>query len=376
MISVWPKFYPGNENFEAMRAKGFLYESTLRSGFKDWVGPGYPYAFFDAFSPGARQLFWEQVERDLFRRGVDAWWMDASEPDLVQPMPELDLQRATMHPTAMGTGASVLNAYSLVNSQGVYEGQRKAAPDQRVFVLTRSAYAGQQRYAAATWSGDVTSTWTALRQQVAGGLGFSLSGIPYWTVDIGGFSVPGRFSRKDPKPEDAEEWRELNTRWFQYGTFLPLTRVHGEVPKREMWEMGGESHPAYQAHLKFDRLRYRMLPYVYSLAGGVTHESGTFLRPLVMDFPNDAASRRVRTSTSSARRSWSAPSPSTRPAAARSCCRSAPPGTTSGRGRRSPAGRRSTPPRPTTRCRSTCGRVRSCPSGRSSSGPGRSRPTR
>jgi alpha-D-xyloside xylohydrolase len=293
MISVWPKFYPGTGNFEAMRAGGFLYESTLRSGFKDWVSPGYPYAFFDAFSPGARQLFWEQVERDLFRRGVDAWWMDASEPDLVQPMPELDLQRAAMHPTAMGTGASVLNAYSLVNSQGVYEGQRAKAPDQRVLVLTRSAYAGQQRYAAATWSGDVTSTWTALRQQVAGGLGFSLSGIPYWTVDVGGFSVPGRFSRKDPRPEDAEEWRELNTRWFQYGAFLPLTRVHGEAPKREMWEMGGESHPAYQAHVKFDRLRYRMLPYVYSLAGGVTHESGTFLRPLVMDFPGDAAARRV-----------------------------------------------------------------------------------
>ena len=112
-------------------------------------------------------------------------------------------------------------------------------------------------------------------------------------MDIGGFSVPGRFSRKDPKPEDAEEWRELNTRWFQFGTFCPLTRVHGEAPKREMWEMGGESHPAYQAHLKFDRLRYRMLPYVYSLAGAVTHESGTFLRPLVMDFPDDAAARRV-----------------------------------------------------------------------------------
>jgi alpha-D-xyloside xylohydrolase len=292
MISVWGKFYPGSENFEAMRAKGFLYETTLRSGFKDWVGPGYPYAFFDAFNPEARNLFWAQVERDLFRRGMDAWWMDATEPDLL-PTPDLDAQRAHMHPTAMGSGSRVLNAYPLLNSQGVYEGQRKAAPDQRVFILTRSAFAGQQRYAAATWSGDITSTWTALRQQIAGGLSFSLSGIPYWTVDIGGFSVPGRFSRKDPKPEDAEEWRELNTRWFQYGTFLPLTRVHGEAPKREMWEMGGESHPAYQAHLKFDRLRYRMLPYVYSLAGAVTHESGTFLRPLVMDFPNDPASRRV-----------------------------------------------------------------------------------
>jgi alpha-D-xyloside xylohydrolase len=292
MISVWGKFYPGTENFEAMRSKGFLYETTLRSGFKDWVGPGYPYTFFDAFNPGARKLFWAQVDRDLFRRGVDAWWMDATEPDLL-PTPDLDAQRAHMHPTAMGTGSRVLNAYPLLNSQGVYEGQRAAAPDQRVFILTRSAFAGQQRYAAATWSGDITSTWTALRQQIPAGLNFSLSGIPYWTVDIGGFSVPGRFSRKDPRPEDVEEWRELNARWFQYGTFLPLTRVHGEAPKREMWEMGGETHAAYQAILKFDRLRYRLLPYVYSLAGAVTHEAGTFLRPLVMDFPEDPALRRV-----------------------------------------------------------------------------------
>ena len=292
MISVWGKFYPGTENFEAMRAKGFLYETTLRSAFKDWVGPGYPYAFYDAFNPEARALFWSQMNRDLFRRGTDAWWMDATEPDLL-PTPDLDAQRAHMHPTAMGSGSRMLNAYPLLSSQGVYEGQRAAAPDQRVFVLTRSAFAGQQRYAAATWSGDITATWTAMKQQIAGGLGFSLSGIPYWTVDIGGFSVPGRFSRKDPAPEDAEEWRELNTRWFQYGTFLPLTRVHGEAPKREMWEMGGESHPAYRAHLKFDRLRYRMLPYVYSLAGAVTHQSGTFLRPLVMDFPSDTSSRRA-----------------------------------------------------------------------------------
>jgi alpha-D-xyloside xylohydrolase len=293
MISVWGKFYPGTENFEAMRSKGFLYETTLRSGFKDWVGPGYPYAFYDAFDPGARKLLWDQMEGALFRRGVDAWWMDATEPDLL-PTPDLDAGRAHMHPTAAGTGARVLNAYSLFNSQGIYEGQRAAAPGQRVFLLTRSAFAGQQRYAAATWSGDITSTWTALRQQVPAGLNFSLSGIPYWTVDIGGFSVPGRFSRKDPRPEDAEEWRELNARWFQYGTFLPLTRVHGEAPKREMWEMGGEQHPACQAILRFDRLRYRMLPYVYSLAGAVTHEAGSFLRPLVMDFPRDASSLRVK----------------------------------------------------------------------------------
>ena len=291
MLSVWGKFYPGSENFEAMRSRGFLYETTLRSGFKDWVGPGYPYAFYDAFNPGARSLFWSQVERDLFRRGVDAWWMDATEPDLL-PTPDLDAGRAHMHPTAAGSGARVLNAYPLLNSQGVYEGQRAAAPGQRVFILTRSAFAGQQRYAAATWSGDVTSTWSALRQQIAAGLGFSVSGLPYWTMDIGGFAVPTRFSRKDATAADVEEWRELNARWFEFGTFVPLTRVHGESPRREMWELGGEAHPAYQAELKFDRLRYRMLPYLYSLAGAVTHEAGTMLRPLVMDFPGDARAAR------------------------------------------------------------------------------------
>jgi alpha-D-xyloside xylohydrolase len=218
--------------------------------------------------------------------------MDATEPDLT-PTPTLEGQRTNMHPTAMGTGSRMLNAYSLVNSQGVYDGQRAAAPDQRVFILTRSGFAGQQRYAAATWSGDITSTWSAMRQQIAAGLGFSISGLPYWTMDIGGFSVPARFSRRDPAPEDAEEWRELNTRWFQFGTFVPLLRVHGEAPKREMWEMGGESHPAYKAHLAFDRLRYRMLPYVYSLAGAVSHEAGTLLRPLVMDFGADPRARSI-----------------------------------------------------------------------------------
>jgi alpha-D-xyloside xylohydrolase len=290
MISVWPKFYPGSENFDALDKKGLLYRSTLEAGYKDWVGPGYPYAFYDAFSAEARQLFWSQMNRDLFRRGVDAWWMDATEPDLL-PTPILEAQKTHMHPTAMGPGSRVLNAFPLVNSQAVYEGQRSAAPGQRVFILTRAGFLGQQRYASAVWSGDVTSTWTALRKQVAAGLGASISGIPYWTMDIGGFSVPARFSAATPRPEDLEEWRELHARWFQAGTFLPLTRIHGEAPKREPWEMGGEQHPAYQAIVKFDRLRYRLLPYVYSLAGEVTHFAGTMLRPLVMDFPDDAAAR-------------------------------------------------------------------------------------
>jgi alpha-D-xyloside xylohydrolase len=293
MISVWGKFYPGTKNFEAMRTQGFLYGLNLTEGLRDWVGDGgYPYTFYDAFNPEAGKLFWSQMEQSLFRKKVDAWWLDAPEPDLL-PTPTLDGQRTHMHPTALGSGSRMLNAYSLMNSKTVYEGQRSVAPEQRFFILTRSAFAGNQHYGAAVWSGDISSTWTALRLQIPAGLGLSVSGIPYWTMDIGGFSVPARFAAEHPTAENAEEWRELNARWFEFGTFVPLLRVHGEAPKREMWELGGESHPAYQAELKFDRIRYRLLPYVYSLAGAVTHAGGTIMRPLVMDFRADAKARDV-----------------------------------------------------------------------------------
>jgi len=293
MISVWGKFYPGTANFEAMRSQGFLYGRNLTEGLRDWVGDGgYPYTFYDAFNPEAGKLFWSQMEQALFRRKVDAWWLDAPEPDLL-PTPTLDGQRTHMHPTALGSGARMLNAYSLANSKTVYEGQRSVAPDQRVFILTRSAFAGQQRYGAAVWSGDITSTWTALRAQIPAGLGLSLSGLPYWSMDIGGFAVPARFAAAQPRAEDLEEWRELNVRWFQFGTFVPLLRVHGEAPAREMWQLGGESLPAYQVELKFDRIRYRLLPYVYSLAGAVSRDGATIMRPLVMDFRADARARDV-----------------------------------------------------------------------------------
>ncbi len=300
MISVWPKFYPGTANFEEMRARGFLYERNLQEKIQDWIG--FPYTFYDAFNPEARKLFWAQIDRTLFPKGVDAWWLDATEPDLTRS-PALDAQRSYMNPTALGPGSRVLNAYPLLNSEAVYDGQRAAAPDQRVFILTRSAYAGQQRTAAAVWSGDTSSTWTALAKQIPAGLGFSLSGVPYWTMDVGGFAVPRRFAPVrsfgpdgdpiygQPAAADAEDWRELNTRWFEFGTFVPLLRPHGEYPYREMWEFGGESSPAYRAQLKFDRLRYRLLPYVYSLAGAVTHANYTIMRPLVMDFPGDAQAR-------------------------------------------------------------------------------------
>lgn len=290
MISVWPKFYTGSRNFAELRSHGFLYEPNLRDGVQD--GLGYTFTFYDAFNREARQLFWSQMDRELFRKGVDAWWMDATEPEIMHA-PTLEAMRTHMHTTAMGSGSRVLNAYSLMNARGVYEGQRVAAPNQRVFNLTRSGFAGQQRYAAATWSGDVTSTWTALRKQIPAGTSFSLSGMPYWTMDSGGFEVPARFSKPDASAADREEWRELNTRWFQYATFVPLLRVHGRFPYREMWEFGGESHPAYQTMLKFDRLRYRLLPYIYSLAGAVTLESGTMMRALAFDFRADARARDI-----------------------------------------------------------------------------------
>lgn len=290
MISVWGKFNPGTDNFNAMQSQGFLYPHPLKNNVTDWLGA--TYSFFDAFNPKAQQLFWQQMKTSLFDKGVDAWWLDATEPDLL-PQPTLDGQRANMNPTFDGPGSRVLNAYPLEESQAVYNGQRAAKPNQRVFILTRSGYSGQQRYAAASWSGDTSSNWTAMQKQIPAGIGFCISGVPYWTMDSGGFSVEERFNNPNPTPEDWEEWCELNTRWFQFGTFCPMLRVHGEFPYREMWEFGGDTSPAYAAQLKFDRLRYHLLPYIYSLAGAVTLHNDTMMRGLVMDFPDDAMARKI-----------------------------------------------------------------------------------
>jgi alpha-D-xyloside xylohydrolase len=216
--------------------------------------------------------------------------MDVSELEAVEgpfptPAAQIEAYQTHMNPTGLGSGARVLNAYPLVHAQGVYEGLRAVAPDKRVLILTRSGFAGMQRYAAASWSGDISSTWTAMRKQIAAGLGFSISGMPYWSFDTGGFSVPDRFAHAPRASAALDEWRELFTRWFEYAAFVPIFRVHGQAPKREMWEFGGDDSPAYKAQLKFDRLRYRLLPYVYSLAAAVTRDGGTIMRPLEMDFP-------------------------------------------------------------------------------------------
>ncbi len=284
MISVWPKFYIGTKNYEQLKEKGWLYMRNVEKGQRDWVGPGYVSTFYDAYSEGARQLYWKQIEEKLFGKGFDAWWLDSTEPDIHSNLSETEL-RLRIGPTALGTSARYRNTYSLVNAEGVYQGQRTSSPNQRVFILTRSAYPGQQRYSAATWSGDVATRWYDLKAQISAGLNFCISGIPYWTTDIGGFAVEPRYERATG--DDLDQWRELNTRWFQFGTFCPLIRVHGQFPYREMFNIAPDDHPAYQTMLAYDKLRYRLMPYIYSLTGMVTHNDYTIMRALVMDFGQD-----------------------------------------------------------------------------------------
>jgi len=291
MISVWGKFYPATANAKALERIGGLYQPTLREGIRDWLGRNY--TFYDAFSAPARRMFWAQVNSALFSKGVDAWWMDATEPDIVQPSPPtLEALRHDIDRTAAGTASRVLNAYSLVNSQAVYDGQRAVSPKQRVFILTRSGFAGIQRYATVTWSGDITSEWSTLRKQITAGLGFSISGTPYWTNDTGGYTMQPRFAGAR-EGSALDEWQELNARWFQFSTFCPILRVHGTDRPREMWNLGDTASPVYQAELKFDSLRYALLPYIYSVAGMVTHDGYTMMRPLVMDFRGDTRARNV-----------------------------------------------------------------------------------
>jgi alpha-D-xyloside xylohydrolase len=284
MISVWPKFNKGTKNYEEMKDNGFLFTRNIEKQRKDWVGVGYESTFYDPFNPKAGSLFWQQIDQKLNRIGVDAWWLDATEPDMHSNL-SIDERKVNMSPTALGPGAKYFNAYSLMNSKSVYEGSRKSNPDKRVFILTRSAYAGQQRYAAATWSGDIVSRWSDMQDQIATGINFSLSGIPYWTMDIGGFAVENRYY--DAKGETLEEWRELNLRWFQFGAFAPLFRSHGQYPFREIYNIAPQGHSVYNSMVYYDKLRYKLMPYIYTLAGKSYLDNYTIMRGLIMDFPGD-----------------------------------------------------------------------------------------
>lgn len=284
MISVWPKFYPNTENAKELDAKGYLYRRNLEAGEKDWVGKGYLNTDYDPYDPEARKIYFRQLKEALVDKGFDAWWMDATEPDIHSNL-SIEQRKLRMGPTAMGPGAEFFNSFPLVHAEGVANGLVADAPDRRPFILTRSGYGGIQRTSSALWSGDVASRWDDLRDQISAGVNLSMSGIPNWTHDIGGFAVEDRFSKKDPA--HLAEWKELNVRWFQFGAFSPLFRSHGEFPYREIYELGKDDPATYAALERYDRLRYRLLPYVTSIAAATYHRDGTMMRGLVMDFAAD-----------------------------------------------------------------------------------------
>ena len=227
MISVWPKFYHTTDNYKAFDQKGWMYNRAVKDSIRDWIGKGYIAGFYDAYSQGARDLFWKQISSKLFSKGIDAWWMDASEPDILSNA-SLQYRKDLSTPNALGSSTEYFNAYALANAMAIYNGQRLEKPNERVFLLTRSGFAGLQRYSTAAWSGDIGTRWEDMKAQISAGLNFAMSGIPYWTMDIGGFCVEKRYEKAKEGSEDLSEWRELNTRWFQFGAFCPLFRSHGQ----------------------------------------------------------------------------------------------------------------------------------------------------
>ena len=302
MISVWPKFYDTTANYKELDQNGWMYRQAVKDDIHDWLG--FRGSFYDAYDSGARKMFWRQMDENLYSNynhdgiaGIDAWWMDASEPNIRDCTP-MWYRKALSGPTALGTATEYFNAYSIANADAIYNGQRNVwkgkQNEPRVFLLTRSGFAGEQRFSTATWSGDIGTRWEDMRAQMTAGLNYSMSGIPFWGMDQGGFCVENRyvvaqhvFDNTGIENEDLKEWRELQTRWNQFGTFIPLFRSHGQWPAREIWNIAPEEHPAYKSFVYYDKLRYRMMPYMYSLAGWVHFKDYTLMRALVMDFGSD-----------------------------------------------------------------------------------------
>lgn len=299
MISVWPKFYVTTEHYKEFDKNGWMYQLPVKDSIRDWVGPGYLGSFYDAYDPDARKLFWSQINDHYMPLGIDAWWMDASEPN-IRDCTDIQYRKDLITPTALGPSTKYFNAYALENADAIYNGQRGVDHDKRVFLLTRSGFAGQQRYSTATWSGDIATRWEDMKAQISAGLNFSMSGVPWWTMDIGGFCVEDRYVKAQAEylktgkeNPDLKEWRELNTRWYQFGAFAPLFRAHGQWPYREIFNIAPEDHPAYKSVVYYTNLRYDMMPYIYSLAGKTHFDDYTVMRPMVLEFTEDPATRNV-----------------------------------------------------------------------------------
>ena len=272
LISVWAKFDLGSKNSDELNAADGMFPQVTTYAFPPGKGQWY-----DPFSKAGREIYWKQIRNELFSKGVDGWWLDA-------PEPEIGGMGFRNYTTPLGPGYEVYNAYPLMHSSGIYEGQRAATDKKRVVILTRSAYAGQQRNSAITWSGDIQATWQVLQQQIPVGLNFSLSGIPYWNTDTGGFFGNRSAGSGDPA---NPQYAELFTRWFQFSSFCPMFRVHGSYglkPGKEFWRFDTATQDVLRTYLD---LRYRLQPYTYSTAWAVTDSGSTFMQPLVMNFRKD-----------------------------------------------------------------------------------------
>jgi alpha-D-xyloside xylohydrolase len=271
IVSVWPRFDVGTDTGAELERAGALYPPIFTNVYPPGQG-----RWYDAFNPRARDIYWRQIAERLGVQGWDGYWLDASEAELGGNWGQMREQR-----TALGSGAEMFNAYPLMHVRGVYEGQRRDFPGKRALVLTRSAWAGQQRYGAITWSGDIHGDWETFRRQIPAGLNFTASGIPYWNTDIGGF-----FGGDPADPA----YRELFIRWFQYGAFNPMFRVHGTNMPKEIWRFDADAQRILRSAIE---QRYRLLPYIYSVSWRVTDDGYTMMRPLVMDFAGDAVARGV-----------------------------------------------------------------------------------
>ena len=295
MISIWASFGPQTQQFRELNEKGLLlpFETWPQSGISHIWPPRMDYPsgvkVYDAFSPEARAIYWKHLKR-LYDYGTDAWWMDSTDPDFFNPR-ESDYA----HKVYGGTWRSQRNAFPLETVRGIYQAQRKEANSQqptansqkRVFIMTRSSFAGQQHYGSNMWSGDVNSSWDMLRKQVPAGLSFSLTGNPNFNTDIGGFFCNAYNTQGPASAPRNPQFQELYVRWMQYGLFCPVFRSHGADAPREIWQFGKKGEPVYDAIEKMIRLRYRLIPYLYSTAWQVTTNNDSYQRPLFSDFASD-----------------------------------------------------------------------------------------
>ena len=287
MISIWASFGPMTQQFRELDEKGLLmpFETWPQSGISHVWPPIMKYPsgvkVYDAFHPEARAIYWKYL-KTLYDYGCDAWWMDSTDPDFFNPK-ESDYE----HKVYGGTWRSQRNAFPLETVRGIYQAQRKDDKGKRIFIMTRSSYAGQQHYGSNMWSGDVNSSWDMLRKQVPAGLSYSLTGNPNFNTDIGGFFCGSYNTKGSGSAPKNPQFQELFVRWMQYGLFCPVFRSHGADAPREIWQFGKKGEPIYDAIEKQIRLRYRLIPYLYSTAWQVTSNNDSYMRPLFSDFAAD-----------------------------------------------------------------------------------------